>query len=66
MKHSEVVKLNEVIWEKTPEELIRRTENYWKMWVKTSVGGIARYTNDFITVSVMIQSMRLETRGLSV
>ena len=47
MKHSEVVKLNKVVWEKTPEELILRTENYWKLWVETSVGGIARYTNDF-------------------
>lgn len=33
MKYDEVVKLNKVIWEKTPEELIRRTENYWKLWV---------------------------------
>lgn len=32
-KHSEVVALNKSIWEKTPEELIRRTENYWKLWV---------------------------------
>lgn len=32
-KYDEVVKLNKVIWEKTPEELIRRTENYWKLWV---------------------------------
>ena len=37
MNHSEVVKLNKVIWEKTPEELIRRTENYWKMWVNKEV-----------------------------
>ena len=37
MNHSEVVKLNKVIWEKTPEELIRRTENYWKMWVSKEV-----------------------------
>ncbi len=33
MKYCDVVKLNKVIWEKTPEELIRRTENYWKLWV---------------------------------
>ncbi|BBO17769.1 glycoside hydrolase family 15 [Candidatus Brocadia pituitae] len=33
MKYDEVVKLNKVIWEKTPEELMRRTENYWKLWV---------------------------------
>ncbi|GAB61317.1 MAG: glycoside hydrolase family 15 protein [Candidatus Jettenia sp.] len=32
-KHREVVRLNKIIWEKTPEELIRRTENYWKLWV---------------------------------
>jgi GH15 family glucan-1,4-alpha-glucosidase len=33
MKYKEVVSLNKTIWEKTPEELIRRTENYWKLWV---------------------------------
>lgn len=37
MKYSEVAKLNKDIWEKTPEELIRRTENYWKLWVNKEV-----------------------------
>ncbi len=32
-KYSEVVNLNKIIWEKTPEKLIQRTENYWKLWV---------------------------------
>ncbi len=32
-KYSEVETLNKTIWEKTPEELLRRTENYWKLWV---------------------------------
>lgn len=31
--YPEVVKLNRVTWEKTPQELIRRTRNYWRLWV---------------------------------
>lgn len=33
MTYEEVAKLNATIWWKTPEELMRRTENYWKLWV---------------------------------
>lgn len=31
--YREVVKLNQTVREKTPEELLRRTANYWKLWV---------------------------------
>ena len=31
--YSEVVELNRVVREKTPKELIKRTVNYWKLWV---------------------------------
>ncbi len=31
--YPEVAKLNRVTWEKTPQELIRRTGNYWRLWV---------------------------------
>lgn len=31
--YHEVARLNKVVREKTPEELLRRTANYWKLWV---------------------------------
>ncbi|WP_053381428.1 glycoside hydrolase family 15 protein [Nitrospira moscoviensis] len=31
--YREVVTLDQVVREKTPENLLRRTENYWKLWV---------------------------------
>lgn len=31
--YQEVVKLNRLVREKTPEELLKRTANYWKLWV---------------------------------
>ena len=31
--YEEVAKLNTTVWWKTPEELMRRTANYWKLWV---------------------------------
>ncbi|MBI4217658.1 MAG: glycoside hydrolase family 15 protein [Elusimicrobia bacterium] len=31
--YQEVVKLNHVVREKTPEELLKRTASYWKLWV---------------------------------
>ena len=31
--YEEVAKLNTTVWWKTPEELLRRTANYWKLWV---------------------------------
>ena len=32
--YPEVVKLNRVTWEKSPQELIRRTRNYWRLWLR--------------------------------
>jgi len=31
--YHEVVKLNRIVREKTPEELLQRTASYWKLWV---------------------------------
>ena len=31
--YQEVVKLNRAVRDKTPEELFRRTGNYWKLWI---------------------------------
>jgi glucoamylase len=31
--HSEVVDLNDKVLERTPQQLIRRTVNYWRLWV---------------------------------
>ena len=35
--YQEVVKLNRVIREKTPAELLKRTANYWRLWVTTEL-----------------------------
>ena len=31
--YHEVVKLNQTVREKTPEELMKRTANYWRLWI---------------------------------
>lgn len=31
--YPEVVKLNRLTWEKSPHELLRRTRNYWRLWI---------------------------------
>lgn len=31
--YEEVAKLNTTVWWKTPEDLMQRTANYWKLWV---------------------------------
>ncbi|TVM03691.1 MAG: glycoside hydrolase family 15 [Candidatus Brocadia sp. WS118] len=31
--YEEVAKLNTTVWWKTPEELMKRTANYWRLWV---------------------------------
>lgn len=33
MTYQEVAKLNQAVREKTPEELLKRSANYWKLWV---------------------------------
>ncbi len=35
-KHADIRKLNTTIHEKGPDELIRRTHNYWSLWVNKS------------------------------
>jgi len=35
--YDDVEKLNRVVVDKSPDELIRRTENYWRLWVRTPV-----------------------------
>lgn len=37
----EVATINTVVVEKTPVELINRTRNYWRLWVKKDGGGTA-------------------------
>jgi len=31
--YDEVTKINKVVWKKNPQELIKRTKNYWNLWV---------------------------------
>jgi len=66
MKYDEVVKLNKVIWEKTPEELIRRTENYWKLWVNKETfnfSGIPPRLISFFKRSLLIIRTQIDNGG---
>lgn len=65
-KYSEVVKLNKVIWEKTPEELIRRTENYWKLWVNKehfNLHDIPQRLVSFFKRSLLIIRTQIDNNG---
>jgi Glucoamylase and related glycosyl hydrolases len=66
MKYSEVVKLNKVIWEKMPEELIRRTENYWKLWVNKETfnfSDIPQRLISFFKRSLLIIRTQIDNEG---
>lgn len=42
-KYGEVKVLNAVVLDKTPAELLRRTESYWRLWVRKCVPGSAGF-----------------------
>ncbi|MDQ1273275.1 MAG: hypothetical protein QG591_1905 [Planctomycetota bacterium] len=65
-KYSEVVKLNKDIWEKTPEELIRRTENYWKLWVNKEMFNFHDLPQRFVSFfkrSLLIIRTQIDNNG---
>ena len=65
-RYSEVVKLNKDIWEKTPEELIRRTENYWKLWVNKEMFNFYDLTRHLVSLfkrSLLIIRTQIDNNG---
>lgn len=41
INYEKVVKLNEIVLQKTPEKLLHRTERYWHLWVNKDPHGFA-------------------------
>ena len=65
-KYGEVVKLNHMVYEKTPEELIKRSLKYWETWVgKESIRleGLPKTVTDIFNRSLLILRTQNDNRG---
>ncbi len=64
--YNEVTLLNQNVIEKTPEELIRRTSDYWGAWVKKesrSFGDLPKTVTDIFNRSLLILRTQIDNRG---
>ncbi|RKY37653.1 MAG: glycoside hydrolase family 15 protein [Candidatus Omnitrophota bacterium] len=65
-KYDEVVKLNHVVYEKTPEELIKRSLKYWKIWVGKKLihlEGLPKTVTEIFNRSLLILRTQIDNRG---
>jgi GH15 family glucan-1,4-alpha-glucosidase len=61
-----VVHINGVVCEKTPAELIRRTSDYWRAWVRKeprSFGDLPSSVADVFNRSLLILRTQIDNRG---
>jgi GH15 family glucan-1,4-alpha-glucosidase len=64
--YNEVARLNRIVIEKTPGELIKRTSDYWGAWVKKesrSFGDLPRTVTDVFNRSLLILRTQIDNRG---
>lgn len=64
--YNEVTKLNRDVIEKTPDELIKRTSDYWGAWVtkeSRSFGDLPEYVTDIFNRSLLILRTQIDSRG---
>ncbi len=64
--YDEVVKLNQSIIDKTPDEMINRTSDYWSAWVKNiprSFGDLPSSVTDIFNQSLLILRTQIDNRG---
>ena len=64
--YNEVALLNQNVIEKTPEELIKRTSDYWGAWVKKesrSFGDLPKTVTDIFNRSLLILRTQIDNRG---
>jgi GH15 family glucan-1,4-alpha-glucosidase len=64
--YEEVVKLNRLVWEKTPREIIKRTEDYWKLWVNKEEFNYGRLPSRVVELfkrSLLILRTQIDNRG---
>ena len=63
---SEVLRLNNVVNERRPEEFITYTENYWRAWVNkndTDLGGLSDEIVDLYKRSLLIMNTQIDDDG---
>ncbi len=64
--YDEVTKLNKLVWRKTPQELIKRTENYWKLWVNKeefNYGPLPANVVELFKRSLLILRTQIDNHG---
>jgi len=64
--YDEVVKLNQEVYDKTPEELIKRSLKYWKTWVgkeSFQFEGLPKTITDIFNRSLLILRTQIDNRG---
>ncbi len=65
-QYQEVAQINQAVLEKTPEELIRRTSDYWKAWVQKESrpdGDLPKTVTDIFNRSLLILRTQIDNRG---
>jgi GH15 family glucan-1,4-alpha-glucosidase len=64
--YNEVTKLNRLVWKKTPQELIKRTRNYWKLWVNKeefNFGDLPLRVIELFKRSLLILRTQIDNQG---
>ncbi len=65
-RYHEVTQLNQELLETTPEELIRRTSNYWEAWVQKehrSFGDLPKTITEIFNRSLLVLRTQIDNRG---
>jgi len=65
-QYHEVARLNQVVLEKTPEELIKETSDFWLAWVQKesrSFGDLPKTVTDIFNRSLLILRTQVDNRG---
>lgn len=65
-QYAEVTRLNQIVLEKTPGELIKLTSNYWAAWVQKeprSFGDLPKPVTDLFHRSLLILRTQIDNRG---
>jgi len=64
--YGEAAKLNKMVWDRTPEELLKRTENYWKLWVnkeEINFQGLPQRIVELFKQSLLIMRTQIDNHG---
>lgn len=65
-RYHEVAQLNQDVQKRTPEELIKRTSDYWEAWVRKesrSFGDLPKTVTDVFNRSLLVLRTQIDNRG---